>query len=414
MLRYSHHLVRIMATGTRSSQRLASAAAAVKTPNHVDSTAPSTTKRKAPASRESKTKKPKTSESAPILPAVPPALDSEEPPKLIPAKLSFSFDEAKAHLTSVDPRFEDLFQKMKCTPFEVLEQVHPFRSLATSIIGQQISWKAAKSINHKFKRLYDPSLPEDVNEYNDKSQTAFFPSPAQVAATDPAVLRTAGLSGRKGEYIIDLASRFADGRLTTDKLINATDEELAEMLIAVKGIGKWTIDMFAIFTLRRPNIMPVGDLGVQRGVLRWFLSLHSPDYDYALQGDKVTGGEESQEASDTQDAAERATTPDASSVAPAVPSTPKRSTEELPSVMPPHFTPSINKTLRKTQDTDFVPPPLPPGLTAGSMKSRLDTKKKIKGALLTPSEMENLTELWKPYRSLVMPAVYYMWALADG
>lgn len=140
--------------------------------------------------------------------------------------------------------------------------------------------------------------------------------------------------------------------------------------------------MFAIFTLRRPNIMPVGDLGVQRGVLRWFLSLHSPDYDYALQADKVTGGEDSQEATDTQDATvnvtERATTPDASSMAPAVPSTPKRSTEELPSVMPPHFTPSINKTLRMTQDTDFVPPPLPPGLTAGSMKSRLDTKKKIK------------------------------------
>lgn len=142
--------------------------------------------------------------------------------------------------------------------------------------------------------------------------------------------------------------------------------------------------MFAIFTLRRPNIMPVGDLGVQRGVLRWFLALHSDDYNYAVESDKQPDDAEENEITPPEPEAsqsqplERANTPDASSIAPAVPSTPKRITDELPA-MPPIFTPSINKTLRKARENaDFVPPPLPPGLAASTMKSRLDTKKKIK------------------------------------
>ncbi|KAK0226069.1 DNA glycosylase [Armillaria fumosa] len=384
-------------------------------------------KRKASTSTKDKAKKAKTIQEAveqQISPVVPPS--SGAAPVLIPARLSFSFEDAKQHLISADPRFEDVFGKLKCTPFEDLEQVHPFRSLATSIIAQQISWKAARSINHKFKRLYDPSLPENVADYTDNSATSFFPSPGQVAATDPTLLRSAGLSGRKGEYVQDLASRFADGRLSTEKLIEASDEDLFELLIAVKGVGKWTVDMFAIFSLRRPNILPVGDLGVQRGVIRWFLSLHSPTYNYTLSDKKNESkpskpkkkkktqseeeeGEDNDKTTSVADI-ERPLTPDVSSAPPGgLPSTPK--TDTGAPALPPAFTPSINRTLHKVQNTSFVPEPLPEGLTTAALKARLDGKKKIKGALLTPVEMEGLTAPWKPYRSL---AVYYMWALADG
>lgn len=411
-----------MPAATRSSTRsLASSA--------PPETVQAATKRKASTSTKDKAKKAKTIQEAveqQISPAVPPS--SGAAPVLIPARLSFSFEDAKQHLISADPRFEDVFGKLKCTPFEVLEQVHPFRSLATSIIAQQISWKAARSINHKFKRLYDPSLPENVADYSDNSATSFFPSPEQVAATDPSLLRSAGLSGRKGEYVQDLASRFADGRLSTERLIEATDEDLFELLIAVKGVGKWTVDMFAIFSLRRSNILPVGDLGVQRGVIRWFLSLHSPTYNYTLSDKKnesrpskpkkkmKTQSEEEEEAEEENDKTtsvadiERPLTPDVSSAPPGgLPSTPK--TDTGAPALPPAFTPSINKTLHKAQNTSFVPEPLPEGLTVTALKARLDGKKKIKGALLTPAEMEGLTASWKPYRSL---AVYYMWALADG
>lgn len=125
----------------------------------------------------------------------------------------------------------------------------------TSILGQQISWMAARSITHKFIRLYDPSLPEkpvDDNEQVERTTSASFPTPSQVATTQVSVLRGVGLSGRKAEYgtnlnficivlrwetVIELAARFADGRLSAEKLTNASDERLAEMLTEVRGIG---------------------------------------------------------------------------------------------------------------------------------------------------------------------------------
>ncbi|KAG7449541.1 DNA glycosylase [Guyanagaster necrorhizus] len=409
-----------MPAATRSSTRSLASSAPIEIVQMA-------TKRKAPTSTKAKAKKPKAAQDA-VQQQIPPSvsLPCGAAPALIPAQLSFSFDDAKQHLIRADPRFEDIFGKLRCTPFEVLEQVHPFRSLATSIIAQQISWKAARSINHKFKRIYDPSLPENVTDYTDNSATSFFPSPEQVVATDPSILRSAGLSERKGEYVQDLASRFADGRLSTEKLIKATDEDLSELLIAVKGIGKWTVDMFAIFSLRRPNILPVGDLGIQRGVIRWFLSLHSPTYNYAISEDKKGGGTSSkspkkkksvseEEENDNINSVadiERPLTPDLSSAPPrGLPSTPLTQTDTGAPDLPPAFTPSINKTLHKVQDISFVPEPLPEGLSVAALKARLEGKRKIKGALLTPAEMESLTISWKPYRSL---AVYYMWALADG
>ncbi|KAI0315461.1 DNA glycosylase [Amylostereum chailletii] len=354
-------------------------------------------------------------------------------------------------------RFEDIFSRLACKPYERLERVEPFKTLTSSILGQQISWIAARSVRHRFIRLYFPELPEKPDEqYWSTAEDDKFPSPQQVAKTEIAALRTAGLSGRKAEYVQDLAARFADGRLSGQKLFDANDEDLYEMLTAVRGIGRWTgevsrchfygvLDMFAIFSLRRPDILPLGDLGVQRGVLRWFLSLHNPEERIDISPKKlpVPNDKPKPEEEDTTTAEDADTLPVLGPAGSAeAPSTPPPRTATLPSIdvpgqtpakrktkmpappaptpsalglpsFPPAFTPSINATLEGKnlkEEEGYLPVPLPSGLTTSEMKVRLGGKKKIKGAMLTPAEMEHLTEPWKPYRSI---GVYYMWTLAE-
>ncbi|KZV73321.1 DNA glycosylase [Peniophora sp. CONT] len=401
------------------------------------------TEAKSPKKRATKTTKAKV-DSAPAPSAVgfeiPPVGDAPEL-ELLPAKLTFSFEEAKTHLIESDSRFAEVFTRQMCKPFEKLDRVEPFKTLTSSILGQQISWIAARSVRHKFIRLYYPELPEKPDEeyWAAAPDADKFPTPHQVALTPIAVLRTAGLSARKAEYVTDLASRFDDGRLSGHKLFEAEDEDLYEMLTAVRGIGRWTVDMFAIFSLRRPNIMPSGDLGVQRGVLRWFLSLHNPSYRIEVSPQKSLEEADSKESTQPVDddalpafgppgstegpatppprtatlpeaSQDGATQPDETSSQMRPPVAPTPSALGLPSL--PTFTPSINNALeRRGADANDLPAPLPAGLTATEMKARLTGKKKVKGALLTPAEMEALTESWKPYRSL---AVYFMWGLAEN
>lgn len=117
----------------------------------------------------------------------------------------------------------------------------------------QVSGAAAKSIQAKFVSLFN----------EDKDVDKFFPTPSQVAATDLAVLRTAGLSQRKAEYIKGLAEKFASGELSTEMLLRAEYEEVLEKLIAVRGLGQWSVEMFACFGLKRMDVFSTGDLGVQ-------------------------------------------------------------------------------------------------------------------------------------------------------
>lgn len=90
-----------------------------------------------------------------------------------------------------------------------------------------------------------------------------FPSPSQVLTKDLSTLRTAGLSQRKAEYISGLAEKFASGELSASTLISASDEELIEKLVAVRGLGRWSVEMFACFGLKRMDVFSTGDLGVQ-------------------------------------------------------------------------------------------------------------------------------------------------------
>lgn len=123
-------------------------------------------------------------------------------------------------------------------------------------MAQQVSGAAAKSIKNKFISLFNDG---------DPSQSK-FPAPAQVAGTEIPKLRLAGLSQRKAEYIHGLAEKFVSGELSTNMLLRASDEEVMEKLIAVRGLGKWSVEMFACFGLKRMDVFSTGDLGVQRGM----------------------------------------------------------------------------------------------------------------------------------------------------
>lgn len=168
-------------------------------------------------------------------------------------------EQACAHLINVDPKMKSLIEKHRCQVFSaegLAEEIDPFRSLTTGIIGQQVSGAAAKSIKNKFIGLFNEENPE----------TQAFPTPAQVVKTDITRLRLAGLSQRKAEYIHGLAEKFVSGELSTAMLMKATDEEVMEKLIAVRGLGKWSVEMFACFGLKRFDVFSTGDLGVQRGM----------------------------------------------------------------------------------------------------------------------------------------------------
>jgi DNA-3-methyladenine glycosylase II len=166
-------------------------------------------------------------------------------------------EKACEHLIKVDPRLKVVIDKHHCklfSPEGLQEEVEPFTALASGIISQQVSGAAASSIKKKFVGLFEqPATP------NPK----YFPTPAEVITKDIATLRTAGLSQRKAEYIHGLAEKFASGELSARMLIDATDDEVLEKLIAVRGLGRWSVEMFACFGLKRTDIFSTGDLGVQ-------------------------------------------------------------------------------------------------------------------------------------------------------
>ncbi|CAG7927225.1 unnamed protein product [Penicillium olsonii] len=171
-------------------------------------------------------------------------------------------EKATAHLIATDPRLTTVISQHPCplfSPVGLAEEIDPFNSLTSSIIGQQVSGAAAKSIRNKFLALFD--LPETIAP--DGHRHDKFPTPDRVAQCDIPTLRSAGLSQRKAEYIQGLAEKFANGELGARMLARATDEELFEKLIAVRGLGKWSVEMFAMFALKRIDVFSTGDLGVQ-------------------------------------------------------------------------------------------------------------------------------------------------------
>ena len=127
-----------------------------------------------------------------------------------------------------------------------------FTTLARSIVGQQISVKAAQSVWDRFAALVDGD-PMRV-------------MPSSVVCMEPTRMREAGLSARKVEYLLDLAQHFETGTVHVRQWQQMDDEAIIEELVAIRGIGRWTAEMFLIFHLMRPNVLPLDDVGLIKGI----------------------------------------------------------------------------------------------------------------------------------------------------
>lgn len=160
---------------------------------------------------------------------------------------------AAAHLSKIDP---DLGRVIKATGPVLLvpdEARTPFYALLRAIAHQQLSGRAAETIMGRFHNLF-PNVPH--------------PAPEQVVTLEDAVLRGVGFSRPKIKYIKDLAARAISGHVPThDEVITFGDEELIERLTEIKGIGRWTVEMLLIFKLGRMDVLPIHDLGIQKGFM---------------------------------------------------------------------------------------------------------------------------------------------------
>jgi len=163
------------------------------------------------------------------------------------------WDEACKHLSKRDRVMRKLIADHGQA--RLFSRGNAFTTLARSIVGQQISVKAAQSVWEKLLALVgqDPAVERQPLAVED------------VLSRAPEVLRTAGLSARKVEYLQDLARHFADGKVHVDQWTDMLDEAIIEELIDIRGIGRWTAEMFLIFHLMRANVLPLDDAGLIKG-----------------------------------------------------------------------------------------------------------------------------------------------------
>ena len=151
-------------------------------------------------------------------------------------------------LSSIDPILKHLFNGFDIPKLKI--EKNYFWSLCRSIIYQQISGKAAKTISDRFLALF---------------RSGINIQPTEVLDIDINSLYSVGLSRQKASYMKNIAEAFGNKQINDENFIMMNDEEILKHLTTIKGVGKWTAEMFLIFTLRRSNVFPVTDLGVQKG-----------------------------------------------------------------------------------------------------------------------------------------------------
>ena len=162
---------------------------------------------------------------------------------------------AVEHLRAADETLARLIDERGPLNLEARRRGRPsdaYGTLLRSIVGQQLSTKAAATIYGRVVDLFGGETP----------------TPQALLDADPDALRAAGLSGAKVRYVRSLAEHVLSGELDLERLPELGDEEVERELTAVKGLGQWTAHMFMIFHLARPDVLPVGDLGVRRAVER--------------------------------------------------------------------------------------------------------------------------------------------------
>ena len=161
---------------------------------------------------------------------------------------------AVAALREADPVIARLIDEHGALVRRDLKRGRPgdaYGTLLRSIVGQQLSTKAAATIYGRLLELFG----------------GHAPTPKQLLEADPEQMRAAGLSRAKVAYLRDLAQHVEEGTLELERLPDLPDEEVAAQLTAIKGLGQWTADMFLMFHLGRPDVLPVGDQGIRRAIM---------------------------------------------------------------------------------------------------------------------------------------------------
>jgi DNA-3-methyladenine glycosylase II len=167
--------------------------------------------------------------------------------------LTLAGRKAVAALRGADPVMARLIEEHATVVRRDLRRERPgdaYGALLRSIVSQQLSTKAASTIYGRMLDIFG----------------GHAPTPRQLLAADPDEIRAAGMSRPKIAYLRDLAQHVEDGTLELDRLDELPDEEVSAQLTAIKGLGQWTADMFLMFHLRRPDVLPVGDQGIRRAV----------------------------------------------------------------------------------------------------------------------------------------------------
>jgi len=167
------------------------------------------------------------------------------------------------HLKKQDPKLRLLIEKVGRLEFDRDGDEGHFEFLVASIVYQQIAGNAARAILGRFKGLYNGN----------------YPTPRQYLNTKKSALQSSGLSPQKISYIKDLSERIISKRLDLERLSEADDEKIIQELDEVRGIGRWTAEMFLMFSLRRVDVLPVDDLGVQKGIQKVYRLRKLPSKD---------------------------------------------------------------------------------------------------------------------------------------
>lgn len=169
--------------------------------------------------------------------------------------------EAAAYLCKTDPVLLPIIKRSGlCT---IRPNTNYYEELVDAIISQQLSVHAARAIEQRFRGLFDGA----------------FPTATQILSVDIETLRSIGLSRAKATYVLDLAQHILDDKLQFDRLDLLSNEQVIAELTAVKGIGIWTAHMFLMFCMGRPDVLPVGDLGIRNGIRRLYGFIDAPTPD---------------------------------------------------------------------------------------------------------------------------------------
>ena len=179
-------------------------------------------------------------------------------------------NKAIMYLINVDKRIKPL---VKSYHLEQLDSEKSYlKSLVRSIIFQQLSGRAAETIFNRFMTLFPKEKDLNANK---------------ILSLDSALMRSVGISGPKVNYIKNIANSFVEKSIDYPNFSNLTDDQIIESLVSIKGVGRWTAQMFLIFTLKRPDVFPEGDLGVRKGFQLFYNLEDLPSSELILKRSEV-------------------------------------------------------------------------------------------------------------------------------